>query len=104
MIKTFRAFNNLPRRCIELYAWAKDGRNHLVPSEITFTTREQEGIAPEPLLRLDEREAQEIMDSLWSAGIRPVECAGSVGQLAATEKHLEDMRKLSDKLLTKVLA
>lgn len=38
--------------------------------------------------------AQELMDSLWTAGIRPTEGSGSAGSLAATERHLADMQKL----------
>lgn len=34
------------------------------------------------------------MDELWQAGIRPAEGAGSAGQMAATENHLQDMRTL----------
>jgi hypothetical protein len=34
------------------------------------------------------------MDELWHAGIRPTEGAGSAGAMAATQRHLEDMRTL----------
>lgn len=39
-------------------------------------------------------EAQVLMDDLWNCGIRPTEGTGSAGSLRATERHLEDMRKL----------
>lgn len=45
-------------------------------------------------MQLRPSEAQQFMDELWRVGIRPTEGAGSVGQMAATEKHLEDMRRL----------
>lgn len=45
-------------------------------------------------LELNATMAQEVMDGLWQAGIRPAQAHGSTGQLAATERHLEDMRKL----------
>ena len=38
--------------------------------------------------------AQQLMDELWRVGIRPTNGAGSTGQLAATEHHLNDMRAL----------
>ncbi len=38
--------------------------------------------------------AQTLMDDLWVCGIRPTEGAGSAGSLAATQRHLEDMRRL----------
>lgn len=39
-------------------------------------------------------EAQELIDELWRAGVRPTEGGQSVGALAATERHLADMQKL----------
>lgn len=36
---------------------------------------------------------QGLMDSMWQAGIRPSDI-GTPGHLAATTKHLEDMRAL----------
>lgn len=39
-------------------------------------------------------QAQQLMDSLWAAGFRPVDGHGSTGQLAATQMHLQDMRAL----------
>lgn len=37
---------------------------------------------------------QSLMDELWNVGIRPTEGTGSAGSLAATERHLADMRAL----------
>ena len=54
-------------------------------------------------LRLTADEAQVLMDDLWRAGTRPTEGAGSAGALAATERHLEDMRKLAFLALAKPL-
>jgi len=39
--------------------------------------------------------AQNLMDELWKCGLRPTEGKGSAGSLAATERHLEDMRRLA---------
>lgn len=52
------------------------------------------GEASEPFLHLEREEAQQLMDELWNAGMRPVGAAGSAGQLDAVKYHLEDMRKL----------
>ena len=51
----------------------------------------------EPTLRIGRAEAQILMDDLWNAGLRPTEGSGSAGSLRATEKHLEDMRKIAFK-------
>lgn len=46
------------------------------------------------LTTLDYEDAQTLMDDLWNAGLRPTEGSGSAGALAATQRHLEDMRTL----------
>lgn len=57
-------------------------------------TDDERMVEPAPTLRLTPSDAQQLMDELWRTGIRPTEGAGSVGQLQATERHLEDMRML----------
>lgn len=47
-----------------------------------------------PFMELGIRAAQQLMDELWHCGLRPTEGSGSAGSLAATERHLSDMRKL----------
>ena len=48
----------------------------------------------DPSFNLMSTEAQVLMDTLYDCGIRPSEGNGSAGAMRATEKHLEDMRKL----------
>jgi hypothetical protein len=48
----------------------------------------------EAFARLSAESAQELMDDLWRCGLRPSEGGGSAGSLAATQRHLEDMRTL----------
>ncbi len=48
-----------------------------------------------PFLRLTQEQAQQLVDALWKSGIQPSNGAGSVGQRAATERHLADMRKVA---------
>ena len=45
-------------------------------------------------MRLTRNEAQELMDALWDAGLRPTEGSGSAGALAATQAHLKDMQRI----------
>lgn len=52
------------------------------------------GVIPAPSFFLSAAAAQELIDGLWQAGLRPSEGTGSAGALAATQKHLEDMRRL----------
>ena len=62
---------------------------------VDVKTEEVEEYSPvPPLVRLSHDEAQELVNSLWEAGYRPSQDAGSSGQLSAVKYHLEDMRKL----------
>jgi hypothetical protein len=53
-----------------------------------------EGEIRSPSFELQYEDAQTLMDDLWQAGLRPTEGSGSAGALAATQRHLEDMRTL----------
>ncbi len=57
-----------------------------------------EGHVPPPTpLNINFRQAQELMNGLWNLGIRPNE--GLLPSHQATEKHLNDMRKIVGKYL-----
>lgn len=60
--------------------------------------KHQRGDFVEPMIRLPIQAAQQLMDELWQCGLRPTEGTGSAGSLAATERHLADMRALVFKL------
>jgi hypothetical protein len=49
----------------------------------------------EPALVLDKTKAQGLMDDLWECGLRPSEGTGSAGSLAATQRHLADMKTVA---------
>jgi hypothetical protein len=52
-----------------------------------------------PSFSISDENAQTLMDDLWAAGFRPTEGSGSAGSLRATEKHLDDMRRIVGKHL-----
>jgi hypothetical protein len=58
-----------------------------------------DGSLREPTISLSPHEAQMLMDQLWQCGMRPTEGTGSAGSLAATERHLKDMREIAFGLL-----
>jgi hypothetical protein len=64
-----------------------------VARPLVMETIEEGDIAP-PFMTLKQTDAQQLMDELWTCGIRPSEGSGSAGSLAATVRHLEDMRRL----------
>jgi len=49
----------------------------------------------DPTLEIMDHDAQQLMDDLWAAGLRPSEGTGSAGQLASVQKHLADMRAIT---------
>ena len=71
-----------------------------LPMQFRVLTEKDMARQQEESFRLSPSDAQQFMDELWRAGIRPTAGAGSVGQLAATEKHLEDLRKIAFKKLS----
>lgn len=73
----------------------KDGS---IAKEIVFEEKKHERFARTlPVLTISKREAQVLIDDLWNAGLRPTEGSGSAGSLAATQRHLEDMRTIAFK-------
>lgn len=78
---------------VKLYLFTKDkrGTNAAQPMVIAPVA---EFTAPMPAATLEPETCQELMDELWNVGFRPTEGSGSAGQLAAVQRHLEDMRTL----------
>ena len=76
---------------IHIITTSEQGR--AIAQPIMFMHRES-GESSLPALSIDYTEAQQLMDSLCDCGLRPLEGSGSAGSLAATQRHLEDMRKL----------
>ncbi len=56
---------------------------------------ESDATQHQPALSLDQKSAQRLMDELWTCGLRPSEGSGSAGSLAATERHLADMKLIA---------
>jgi hypothetical protein len=77
-------------------AEVRDGKLYAFATELMMTHYEKEDMGKEifPTFSLEPEDAQALMDDLWNCGLRPSEGTGSAGALAATQKHLEDMRKL----------
>lgn len=91
--------DNAPwRRGVEFLI--RQGRSHR--GVVTFEEI-PDGSIPEPSFMLAREDAQSLMDELWACGFRPTEGSGSAGSLAATQRHLDDMRKLVfDNILLKI--
>lgn len=72
--------------------------NTAVAAPLTMVVSNQDEWAP-PTTAITKDAAQVLMDDLWRAGLRPSEGSGSAGSLRATEKHLNDLRKIVSKKL-----
>lgn len=102
MIPKFFISRN-PFGAVEIYFGARLSDDKTISAEpVQMKVRDAEsglGIDRDaPMLTLFERDAevalQSLMDQLWAAGVRPAD-VGTAGHLAATTKHLEDMRAIA---------
>ena len=101
-----RAFHKPWKDGIGFYVIRTTYEGHIIRSMMTdmvFTDLDEGCVYPDTPLELDMGKSQELMNMLWECGLRPAQGHGSTGQLKATENHLEDMRKLSNKLLDAVI-
>lgn len=88
---------------VDFILFEKIGNTVSYSTQILMEASKQEefGARLNPTLSLRSDEVQELMDNLWRIGFRPSEGTGSAGALAATQKHLEDMRKIAFDVLEK---
>jgi hypothetical protein len=77
----------------EVYLWQADesGRYYARPPGMAQVP---DGTYAPPMLSLRPQEAQQLIDRLWQAGLRPRDGSGSSAQVEALTKHLDDMRKI----------
>ncbi len=72
-----------------------DGKWALMqPVEFKVQSEEDMAMETRAAMAMSKEDLQNLMDEIWAAGIRPSEGSGSAGSLAATERHLADMRAL----------
>lgn len=81
-----------------IYTRAADGgRNVIGLLESTHIPKDM--LASSPTFSLKVNQAQELLNNLWAQGLRPSDPVDSTGALAATKKHLADMRSLVAKCM-----
>ena len=86
-----------------VYVAAYDEKgNRFLPDKMELSLYDEPWGNHSPMLRIQKREAQRLIDDLWACGLRPTEGSGSAGSLAATQKHLEDMRHIAMEALKSV--
>ena len=77
-------------------SWSPERTQVSIALPVTFRTLTiaDDNMEQPPAFSLGDEQAQQFMDELWRTGFRPTEGSGSAGSLAATERHLADMRAL----------
>lgn len=67
-----------------------------IAKPLEFEAHQPGHLAPDtPALTMQQEAAQELIDVLWGAGLRPTQGKQSEGVTAAQGRHLEDMRALA---------
>ncbi len=91
-----RAFKVDMRRNVGIFVeeTSSDGRRLCIAEPLVMKEHEMYANDPQPTVSLTPTAAQQLIDDLWDCGLRPSEGSGSAGQLAATERHLKDMRTI----------
>ena len=91
-----RVFKTTPRRGLGVFIEETLGQRYALAEPLIMRTRTDEELfsVVEPTVTLSPTAAQQLIDDLWDCGLRPSEGSGSAGAMAATERHLEDMRTL----------
>lgn len=90
-------------RQLAFYIATRVGNKMLVADPLTLKPVEDGAVRGLATAYFSMEDGQRLMDELWLAGLRPTEGSGSAGSLAATERHLADMRRYADRLLDATL-
>lgn len=102
------ATRNAACQTIDVYATHTDILGDVIafegePTGSVNVERVRPGEAYRPFARLNEERAQQLMDDLWRAGLRPTEGKASAGLAAAQESHLNHLAAILDRVLPSAL-
>lgn len=81
--------------CDILIEMRKSDGSRAIVSNVVFDEVIKQDAPVRESLSISDTAAQALMDNLWECGYRPTEGKGSAGAMRATERHLEDMRKIA---------
>jgi len=85
---------NICTGSFELYIGERRGEQVYLAKSLELEMLESPNCCSEPTAKLERSQCQQLIDSLWNAGYRPSNGVASTGQIEATNKHLNDMRKI----------
>jgi hypothetical protein len=93
----FRIFRNPADFGFQFHAYIDErdaGGGVYVAKPVEFERTEPGTAAMTSLLSISDKQAQQIIDELWDAGVRPSNGEGNSGQIGAMKMHLMDMRAI----------
>lgn len=93
MIKVFAHQDRFSKR-IDIVVVEEVNHERFLAMQLEFVKILDGACINQPTFSINQNEAQALIDELWQCGLRPSEGTGSAGALAATQKHLDDMRTL----------
>lgn len=82
---------------VKLHIFKREGGKTFVVKSVEFEEIGEGEYPPAPLF-IPTTSAQELIDSLWSCGLRPTDGAGSAGAMAKAEGNLKDLREVVSRL------
>ncbi len=94
IITVCRSFRH-PKQYIQVFVDRYCDKKAYTAKPLEFESRELFDSDGDPVFSMDQNAAQKFMDELWVAGLRPSEGSGSAGAMAAVERHLADMQKIT---------
>jgi hypothetical protein len=105
-----RAINNWASASVDIHVLREEWRQGPVVVEAlaaysqTFEFRqiEEGSLPPAAPFRLQREHAQQLMDDLYRAGLRPHDAQATAGQVEALQAHLADLRLAYTTLLARV--
>ncbi len=82
----------------EFYIFGNRAYGDVINQAVDLKTEEfqilKEGVERVPTMKMTQSMMQSLFEALHDYGLKPVEQSFLEGKLGATEKHLEDMRKI----------
>ena len=91
------------KRAIPIHIWHQNAQNNIVSAAapLTFDAID-EGAYSVAALHITIEAANQLMDDLWRAGVRPTGVRNQSELVDAKDKHIDDLRAITTTLLGKV--
>jgi hypothetical protein len=97
-IKHINGGRNISCQSFDIYVSEDGGGKLHIGKPVLFEEVPREEIC-DPTLKLTDEQANKLINDLWVAGYRPSSGVSSTGQIEATNKHLNDMRRIVESKL-----